>query len=172
MSASLIRYVAKLDFIAPECRLSTPDELLLLQQHGASDPYLAHRKAFLEACMSDGAWSPAHLSKSNAAAQSRTGDVELEAPLDAHALINPSTAPSWQKKMLSLNYNRPNEVSGPAALEWLGTTLSNTFGSLGGLNSLTAKTLSLSSDSRGFWMLYELLTDALQVSLVNRLCDL
>jgi hypothetical protein len=67
-------------------------------------------------------------------------------------LLAPEAMAGWQKKLASISYSRPEEVSGLAALktisEWMHSTI------------------RIDTDSRGFWMLYELLTGTLNVKIL------
>ena len=154
----LVHYLSKREFVPPACQLAVPDELLLLQLHETADPMLRLRQAFLQAALAEGgaAHDGALLEK---ASTITPGDAELDAPLDApRALLSPERAASWQKKLSSLHYARPEERSGADALKMISAAIGGT---------LTGATLSLTSDSRGFWMMYELFTSALNVRVLS-----
>ena len=169
----LLLYLAKLDFIPPGCRLSAPDELYLLRsvlaahQGGgahAAPPLLGRRAAFLEAAFATraaGAALPGALT-SQLTHVAGGGPVVLDDGLEYSQVL--TAAPAWQRRITAINYTRVDEGLGAIALRLLLGAVSS-----GGLLGAAASalqikdSLKLESESRGFWLIYELLTSGLQL---------
>lgn len=71
---------------------------------------------------------------------------DFDAPLEPTTLLQPEPLATWQKKLSSLSYNRPEEATGLAAMKILADWLN------GGLK--------IDTDSRGFWLMCALCTPA------------
>ena len=174
-SEQLALYLAKLPFIPASCQLSAPDELMLLRAHG-DDPKSAPKRgsaselrariAFLDAAIDATRASEAAAQASNPWAESAPAQPQLTAiypqrppyadfdgPLEpAPLLLQPEALAAWQKKLTSMSYSRPEEVSG--------------LGALKALSDWVNGSIKIDSDSRGFWFLYELLTGTINVRIL------
>ncbi|KAL1530323.1 hypothetical protein AB1Y20_001232 [Prymnesium parvum] len=134
-------YLFKLPFITASLRLAAADEMQLLGLH-SNLPQASSRFAYLTTALNDAENERSLRASYPSRPKYRDYDMVLEYRYVLH------TAPSWQKKMSSLPYTRPDlekDTSGPLALARLN----------GWLNS----GLKLDADGgRGFWFQYELLT--------------
>ena len=78
---------------------------------------------------------------------------DFDAPLELREVLEPGSVAAWQKRMTSLSYTRPKEMCGVEALkqltDWLTTGI------------------SLGSDHRGFWLMYEMMTGTLNFKLLQ-----
>ena len=167
----LALYHAKLPLIPASCQLCAADELLLLRAHAANTREMGARTSFLEASLAaehDANAADANAAAANpfAAGASATPQVpsltasypprpsfsDFDGPLEPTVLLQPEALAAWQKKLGSLSYSRPEEVSGLAAMK----TLADWIGS----------GMRIDADSRGFWLLYELLTGSISVRIL------
>jgi len=134
-------YLFKLPFITASLRLAAADEMQLLGLH-SNLPQASSRFAYLTTALNDAENERSLRASYPSRPKYRDYDMVLEYRYVLH------TAPSWQKKMSSLPYTRPDlekDTSGPLALARLN----------GWLNS----GLKLDADGgRGFWFQYELLS--------------
>ena len=165
----LALYLAKLAFIPAACQLAAPDELTLLREHGASLPETRARVAFLDAALDAALAQEAaeHMAANNPFASAgppaptlaasyppRPKYVEFDGPIDpTAALMAPEALAGWQKKLGSISYSRPDEVSGLAALKLLSEWM-------------RPDTIKVDADGKGFWFIYELLTNAINVKIL------
>lgn len=83
----------------------------------------------------------------------RPAYAEFDAPMDpSMVLLQPEALAAWQKKLTSISYSRPEESSGLGALkavsDWLGSSI------------------KIDADSRGFWLIYELLTGSINFKIL------
>ena len=114
VSEHLLMYLTKLDFIPPACQLPAVDELLLLRAHATAHPSIAQRAAYLEAALApNGAAPPAGL-------VARVGticgaDPLIDPPLAYESLTSAQGAATWQRRVMSCHYNRPDEARGPTS---------------------------------------------------------
>ena len=128
VATELSLYLTKLPFVPAACQLSAAHELTLLRAFGtASSPEIKARIAFLDAALDAGlALEAAEQSAINnpwataappspqlvAAYPPRPNYVEFDGPLDPPgSLLQPEALAGWQKKLASLSYSRPEEVS-------------------------------------------------------------
>ena len=140
VSEQLELYLLKLPFIPAGLRLAAQDELSLLRTY--SDlPQAAGRAAYLMAALTkDGSKAL------KASYPSRPRYKDYDEPIPYASVLQ--TAATWQKKMASAPYTRPEEKSGVEALKQLNGWLSAGF--------------KLDADGgRGFWFQYELLTGSI-----------
>ena len=78
---------------------------------------------------------------------------DFDAPLELREVLEPGSVAAWQKRMTSLSYTRPKEMCGVEALKQLTDWL--------------ATGISLGSDHRGFWLMYEMMTGTLNFKLLQ-----
>ena len=159
-------YLTKLAFIPASCQLSAQDELTLLRTHGASSAEARSRIAFLDAALDAALAIEAVEAANNPWASSappvpqmaavyppRPTYADFDVPMEpAPLLLQPEALAAWQKKLTSMSYSRPEESSGLGALKLLSDWISNN--------------IKIDSDSRGFWLLYELLTGTLNFKIL------
>ena len=169
VAEQLSLYLTKLSFVPASCQLSAPDELLLLRAYGAASAEAQARVAFLDAAL-DAALAQemaqqaaAHNPFASSAAVPPAPQLSPQYPprppvhdfdvaLEPSALLlQPEALATWQKKLTSLSYSRPDEVSGLNALKLLNDWVS---------------AVRIDADSKGFWLLYELLSGSLNLKIL------
>lgn len=146
----LLLYLAKLDFLPPACQLSAADELCLLRTFASESPLIARRAIFLQAAVdgTDNYAPPPPMASKLHMLANRAGDVD-EPIMWAAALV---TGNSTWRRVATLNYTRPEEASGAGVLKLLA--------------SWVHKPPSLDSESKGFWLMYELMTNSLSMQVL------
>ncbi|KOO22777.1 conserved unknown protein [Chrysochromulina tobinii] len=161
----LALYLNKLQFIPASCQLAAPDELILLRDYGAELPETRARIAFLDAAIDATLAKEASANNPFMAGQmpaptlqanypARPKYVEFDVQMDAPALIMaPEALAGWQKKLSSMSYSRPDEETGLKALKVIS-------------DWLRPDVIRLDSDSKGFWLLYEMFTSSINLKIL------
>jgi len=161
----LALYLNKLQFIPASCQLAAPDELILLRDYGAELPETRARIAFLDAAIDATLAKEASANNPFMAGQmpaptlqanypARPKYVEFDVQMDAPALIMaPEALVCWQKKLSSMSYSRPDEETGLKALKVIS-------------DWLRPDVIRLDSDSKGFWLLYEMFTSSINLKIL------